>query len=105
MSKTPDRKRDLKSTQKTLDFFAKKVPVPKPDASPQKVETVAPVAETPTESKNNPLEIWCWNVNGIRATIKSGAFDAFLSRTNPQVLCLNETKVDEFALNQEGIKT
>ncbi len=36
-------------------------------------------------------KIICWNVNGIRASVKKGAFDEILSH-NPDILCLQETK-------------
>ena len=55
--------------------------------------------ERKTEGK-----IWCWNVNGIRAVLKNGTFTNFLEQHNPEVLCLNETKIDEIALGREGIK-
>jgi len=37
------------------------------------------------------MNIFSWNVNGIRAVKKKGFFD-FLSQYNPDILCLQETK-------------
>ena len=49
-------------------------------------------------------KIFCWNVNGIREVLKNGTFTRFLEQHNPEVLCLNETKIDEIALAREDIK-
>ena len=55
-----------------------------------------------TTSTNN--SIYCWNVNGIRATLKSGNFDKFMEEAKPAILCLNETKIGEEALESSKIK-
>ncbi len=38
------------------------------------------------------LRLVSWNVNGIRAVINKGAFAAFMSTYDPDILCLQETK-------------
>lgn len=38
------------------------------------------------------MKIYSWNVNGIRAVIKKGAFQEFIAKHQPDVLCLQETK-------------
>ena len=38
--------------------------------------------------------ILSWNVNGIRAILKKG-FEAFLTETNHDIVCLQETKISE----------
>ena len=48
-----------------------------------------------------PTTLLSWNVNGLRAVLKKG-FDAFLAEADPDVLCLQETKIstdltDDFA--------
>ena len=40
------------------------------------------------------MKIYSWNVNGIRAVLKKGTFQAFLGSHRPEVLCLQETKAD-----------
>lgn len=40
----------------------------------------------------SPTHLLSWNVNGLRAVLKKG-FDSFLAETQPQVLCLQETKI------------
>ncbi|WP_269523846.1 exodeoxyribonuclease III [Coraliomargarita parva] len=48
-----------------------------------------------------PRKLLSWNVNGLRAVLKKG-FDAFLSESQPDLICLQETKIssdlcDDFA--------
>ena len=46
------------------------------------------------EFSNNKVSIWHWNVNGINAVLTKGSFQKFIDSTNPDILCLNETKID-----------
>jgi len=41
------------------------------------------------------LKIYSWNVNGLRAVIKKGAFQKFISEYQPDILCLQETKAKQ----------
>lgn len=41
------------------------------------------------------MEIISWNVNGIRAIHKKGYFLPLLEETNPDILCLQETKAEQ----------
>lgn len=38
------------------------------------------------------MKIYSWNVNGLRAVIKKGAFEDFINSEQPDILCLQETK-------------
>ena len=38
------------------------------------------------------MKIVSWNVNGIRAVLRKGIFSPFVAATDPDVLCLQETK-------------
>ncbi len=38
------------------------------------------------------MKLYSWNVNGIRACLKKGALQSFLSTENPDILCIQETK-------------
>jgi exodeoxyribonuclease-3 len=38
------------------------------------------------------MKIYSWNVNGIRAVVKKGAFQEFMAKHQPDILCLQETK-------------
>lgn len=38
------------------------------------------------------LKIYSWNVNGIRAVYNKGLFEPFITKHQPDVLCLQETK-------------
>ena len=50
------------------------------------------------------MKIITWNVNGIRATLRGGDFERFMDRAKPDILCLNETKIDEMMLIKEKVK-
>lgn len=39
--------------------------------------------------------IYSWNVNGIRASIKKGAFQKFIADRQPDILCIQETKAKQ----------
>lgn len=41
------------------------------------------------------MKIYSWNVNGIRAVIRKGAFQEFMATHQPDVLCLQETKAKQ----------
>lgn len=41
------------------------------------------------------MKIYSWNVNGIRAVLKKGEFQAFVKKHQPDILCLQETKAQE----------
>lgn len=41
------------------------------------------------------MKIYSWNVNGIRAVVKKGALNEFVSKHNPDILCLQETKAEQ----------
>jgi exodeoxyribonuclease III len=38
------------------------------------------------------MKLYSWNVNGIRAVIRKGTFQAFVAEHRPDILCLQETK-------------
>lgn len=42
-----------------------------------------------------PLRLASWNVNGVRAILKRGSLQAFVSQLAPDILALQETKVDK----------
>lgn len=46
------------------------------------------------------MEIISFNVNGIRACLKKG-FLEFIKKENPDIFCLNETKINENFLEEE----
>lgn len=41
------------------------------------------------------MKIYSWNVNGIRAVLKKGDLQSFLSAHDPDILCLQETKAQQ----------
>jgi exodeoxyribonuclease III len=47
------------------------------------------------------MKIISWNINGIRAVIKKG-FLELLKKEKPDILCLQEIKIDDIARNKEN---
>jgi exodeoxyribonuclease-3 len=47
------------------------------------------------------MKIISWNTNGLRATVKQGHFDPLFSKYDPDILCLQETKVEAEQLPEE----
>ena len=41
------------------------------------------------------MKIYSWNVNGIRAVVNKGAFQSFIAKHQPDILCLQETKAQQ----------
>src|SRR5215207_6175635 len=41
------------------------------------------------------LKLYSWNVNGLRAVIKKGAFQTFIAECEPDILCIQETKAKQ----------
>lgn len=41
------------------------------------------------------LKIFSWNVNGLRAVINKGALESFISKYQPDILCIQETKAKQ----------
>ena len=48
------------------------------------------------------MKLYSWNVNGIRAAQKKGLLD-WLRQTDPDILCLQETKAHPDQLAHHGI--
>ena len=40
------------------------------------------------------MKLYSWNVNGIRAVLKKGTFQAFMEAEKPDIVCLQETKAE-----------
>jgi exodeoxyribonuclease-3 len=41
------------------------------------------------------VKIYSWNVNGLRAVLRKGALQSFISKYDPDILCLQETKAKQ----------
>lgn len=41
------------------------------------------------------MKLYSWNVNGIRAVINKGAFQTFITKHQPDIICLQETKAKQ----------
>ena len=46
------------------------------------------------------MNILSWNINGIRAAIRKGFID-FLKKAQPDIICLQEIKIDDAKRAQE----
>lgn len=47
------------------------------------------------------LTISLWNVNGLRSIIKKGHFKDYIKIADPDIMCINETKMDLSAFEKE----
>ena len=50
------------------------------------------------------LKLATWNINGIRAILKKGDLISYISQSSPDILCLNEIRIDYKLLEQSDIK-
>jgi exodeoxyribonuclease-3 len=41
------------------------------------------------------MKIYSWNVNGIRAVVRKGALQDFITKHQPDILCMQETKAQQ----------
>lgn len=41
------------------------------------------------------MKIYSWNVNGLRAVLRKGALQEFITKEQPDILCLQETKAKQ----------
>lgn len=46
-----------------------------------------------------------WNVNGLRSILKKGNLINYISQSSPDILCLNEIRIDENLLEKSSIQT
>ena len=56
----------------------------------------------PPLPKDKEIFIYSWNVAGLRSVIKKEGWSKFLKQENIDILCLNETKIDENILEKEN---
>lgn len=47
------------------------------------------------------MRITSWNTNGLRGTIKNGMWEPFMKSVKPDIVCLQETKVEPSQLPEE----
>ena len=52
---------------------------------------------------NKYLKIISWNVNGLNSLLKGDSFDQLLKQEQPDVLCLQETKLQVGAASSVGV--
>lgn len=86
---------------------------PTPFAGPPTFQTgqfqpVAKLADVqiPAATDGSKLKLLCWNVNGFRAAVKREGQDnlvTYLQRENADILCLQETKVDDKGMQDASV--
>ena len=60
--------------------------------------------ESESGFKDDKVSIWLWNINGINAVLTKNSLQKFLDEEDPDVICFNETKIDEVKLNEVRIQ-
>ena len=50
------------------------------------------------------MNIFSWNINGIRAVEKKGSLGDFIENKNPDITCFQEIKIDATLLSKEDFK-
>ncbi|CDW77747.1 exodeoxyribonuclease iii [Stylonychia lemnae] len=95
-------------------FFAKKIKQPTDEPlKPKKITKIelyntyqlanSHHDQTPTDynfHQQDETSIWSWNSNGIRAQLRRGSMQDFLDKYNPDILCLQETKIDQLNIDK-----
>ena len=46
-------------------------------------------------NENQQIKIVCWNIAGLRSLFQKNDFDILIKEENPDIICFNETKIDE----------
>ena len=54
--------------------------------------------------ENKQIKIIFWNVCGLRALIPKKDLDKLIQEENPDILCFNETKLDEEIISKMNLK-
>ena len=67
-------------------------------------ETAVEETKIPADFTQDSVKIYTWNVNGIRAVISKNELQGFFKKYDPDILSLNETKVDEETITKLKIK-
>lgn len=60
-------------------------------------EGLVPSATSASENRSAQLRLVSWNVNGLRSVVRKG-FRDWLMRASPDIVCLQETKIDAASL-------
>jgi len=47
------------------------------------------------------IKIVSWNINGIKAVMNRGDLPCFINKADPDILCMNETKITESDVEKE----
>lgn len=58
-----------------------------------------------TTFPSGKARLYSWNINGLNACMSRGDLQKFLKEEDPDLLCLNETKMDEKKIDSEKVKS
>jgi len=50
--------------------------------------------------EKNQIKIIMWNINGLKRMIKKNEFKDFIEEAQPDIICLNETKLSSKSLKE-----
>jgi len=53
-----------------------------------------------TNFNSNEIKIYSWNINGLKSIVRKGSLQQFLLTEDPDILCLNETKINSHKLSK-----
>ena len=67
----------------------------KKEKSKEKISTEKKIISSFPSDENQLIKIVCWNIAGIRSFFQKKDFDILIKEVNPDIICFNETKVDE----------
>ena len=67
-------------------------------------ETAVEEVKIPADFDKDQVKIYTWNVNGIRAVLSKNELQGFFKKYDPDILSLNETKVDDETIDKLKIK-
>lgn len=96
--------------QKTLDNKVIEAELVKKNKSKQHVAGSVPTGKSSSDrwkagdgKTPSKLTISSWNVNGIRSVLNKKDLQNYVAKLKPDMICINETKIDEKAYDSSPI--
>lgn len=90
---TGEIKKEMKKVN-PLSFF------PKPKLDLKKIENKSLLKD----HKGEKIRISSWNVNGVRAVIRKTDLESYIKKTDLDILCLNETKINKKKFEKDRLE-
>ena len=76
----------------------------KKEKSKEKISTEKKIISSFPSDEKQLIKIVCWNIAGIRPFFQKKDFDILIKEENPDIICFNETKVDEELIEKMNYK-